>query len=130
MTYERPAILSHASNAELVASYTQPQPGQPEKVLVSSSGTSHQVSSQVICAQKKYQILLQWIIGGNQGDHIRPLRPSAHNTELYVDSNNSLWVQVGDHPGGETEWFLSDPITNPSDQFHYKYVYIETRCLC
>ena len=52
MTCERPAILSHASNAELVASYTQPQPGQPEKVLVSSSGTSHQVSSQVICAQK------------------------------------------------------------------------------
>ena len=50
------AILSHASNADLVAGYTQPQPGQQEKVFVGFSGTP-QVSLQVICAQN-HRILL------------------------------------------------------------------------
>jgi len=81
--------LSHSTNAELLATYTQPQPDHPQKVLVGPPG-----------------IPRQWIIGGKSGEPTRPLRPIADNTQLYVDSNDSLWVQVGDP--GETPWCLSE----------------------
>lgn len=117
MTSDTPLTLSHSSNAKLVATYTKPQPGHREKVFVGSPGISPEVSSQVIYTQKSSNFALVdhrslVMTGDNSGDSLplRPLRPSAENTMLYVDSNGSLWVQVGDP--SETQWFLSDPISS------------------